>query len=260
MAKNIKREWADFGFDEKIKEKIKGGNVDDQNPNPIKPSDGEYLIEELACMPPIRNNKATLRLGSTVQWGEGYGAMRVVLSPLGSLKATIKRSINDLKGETKWICKKVYPLNNEFKQEKSCSLIYESTYREMDKKIDAPKEKYEDFDVLANYLINKCKRTFPSYCMFPTGFKQIREHYYKLMFEYKGSGLEAPSAKKVERFDIDLCFYPEKGLTRCWGYEINSAKNVRDWKIQPSEWDEYFAPTQDINEIVECVSNIFMTY
>lgn len=256
----IKREWADYGFDQKIYDKIRGGTVQMSGENPIIPSDGTTILENLYRLPSIGENKPTLRLGSAIQWGEGYGALRVVLSPIGSLKATVKRQINDLEGHVTWICKQVFPITNEVNEEYMSNTIYEAIEEQFKNDIDSPKNEYKEFERLANYLINNTKRHYPSYCMFPVGFKEVSKNYFKMIFEFKGHGVETPTVSRAEQFNIDLIFYPNKGLIRCYGYNIDSKKRVHNWKIQPSEWDEYFSPTQEIDEIVESIKNIFSTY
>ena len=96
--------------------------------------------------------------------------------------------------------------------------------------------------------------------MFPIGMYKKSENYHKYVFEFRGGGVEAPTAGRAEQFNIDLLWEPKRGLIRCWGYDIDSTTRQHSWKVQPSEWDEYFAPTQDTKEIVESISRIFMTY
>jgi hypothetical protein len=96
--------------------------------------------------------------------------------------------------------------------------------------------------------------------MFPIGMYKKSENYHKYVFEFRGHGVEAPTGGRAEQFNIDLSWNQNKGLIHCWGYNIDSTTRQHSWKVQPSEWDEYFAPTQDTKEIVESISRIFMTY
>jgi hypothetical protein len=64
----------------------------------------------------------------------------------------------------------------------------------------------------------------------------------------------------LKQFDIDLNFEKDKGLLRCWGYNITSPFKSSQWEIEPSEWDEKFSPKQPFEEIIECITKIFMQY
>jgi hypothetical protein len=96
--------------------------------------------------------------------------------------------------------------------------------------------------------------------MFAPKIKEMSDDYYKIYFGFKGHGVEAPSALRAEQFDIDIVFDKKKGLIRCWGYNIDSPTSQHKWAPQPSEWDEWFAPSQSIDEIVEAIINNLMVY
>lgn len=76
----------------------------------------------------------------------------------------------------------------------------------------------------------------------------------------RGAGVEAPTASRVEQFNINLQFDEQKGLIRCWGYDIASPTKQHKWLPQPSEWDEYFAPTQSLQEIENVIINSLLVY
>jgi hypothetical protein len=96
--------------------------------------------------------------------------------------------------------------------------------------------------------------------MFPKGLKKIKENYYKVFFEFKGSGAGAPGSIRAEQFNIDLAFDENKGLLKCWGYNIDSPMKQRLFIAQPSEWYEYFSPKEDKNKIIKCIIKTLMTY
>jgi hypothetical protein len=96
--------------------------------------------------------------------------------------------------------------------------------------------------------------------MFPVSLKEMNSNYYKLIFEFKGSGAGGPNSSIARQFDIDLSFNQEQGLIRCWGYDLSSSSAKRQLGIQPSEWDEYFSPNEDRKRIIEMITSTFMTY
>lgn len=127
--------------------------------------------------------------------------------------------------------------------------------------IDSAQRDYPEFSRLVEKMVSAVRRDYPSYCMFPAGLKKINENYFKIYFEFRGHGVLAPPRqKRMEQFDIDLFWDKSKGLVRCWGYNIESSLGQHDWTPAPSEWDEWFAPSQPIEEIIECVKRIFSTY
>jgi len=254
------KEWADFGFS-KQKDDCKKYTDDDQTP--LNPFDVQEMFDEMLRMPSINSHKAKKRWADTLEWGQDIGALLLDISPLGSFKITIRRKITDLQGEMRWICKKIISLNerNYNTDEGPRAVeVYEAVKDIGKQMIDSPKSDYEDFHTLVRHLFSQSRLHFPSYCMFSPKIKQINENYYKIYFDMKGHGVESPSATRVEQFNIDILMDKEKGLIRCWGYDVKSPTKGHKWEIVPSEWDEWYAPSQPIEEIVDIVINTLLFY
>lgn len=257
-------EMANYGFENSSNLGPVGGTRDVKGEDPYHPLNTEEIIDELVRQKPLGIYKPRSQ-PDIVEWGEHVGAMRVEFSPLGSYKAFVRRKIKDLKGENTWICKHIWPLQNESKHMDKEVPVAHEMYEHLEKLsmtlIDSPKKDFPEFDRLANKLISAVRMNYPSYCMFPAGMKKVNEDYYKVYFEFRGHGQQSPKDHgRVEQFDIDLFWDRKKGLIRCWGYNIESAKSQHSWIIQPSEFDEWFAPSQEPEEIIECVKKIFMGY
>lgn len=254
-------EWANFGFGREPENKPK---KIDNDAKPINPINCEIIMQELENMGPLGTYQPNHAWQDILEWGTEIGAMKIDVSPLGSYKIIARRKIKDIQGENTWICKYIFPLNEHDDDKNEISLAH--TIREQMEKItfetlDSPKRgDYPDFAYLVDKITTAVRYNYPSYCMFPKGVKKINEDYYKIYFEFKGHGVEAPTRGRAEQFDIDLLWDRKKGLIRCWGYDIDSSVGQHSWKPQPSEWDEWFAPSQPIEEIIECVTRIFMTY
>lgn len=261
----IYKEWADYGFEKKSILGPQGGTQPIKGDVPLNPLKPEQIIDELTHLGPLGIYEPRAR-PDIVEWGQDFGAMRVEFSPLGSSKIFARRQIKDLKGEATWVCKFVWPMTNENKiNDKEATVahdIYENLQKLSMTMIDSPKRSYPDFEKLVNKITDSVRMEYPSYCMFPAGSKKINEHYFKIYFEYRGHGQARMRHRNArsEQFDIDIFWDKQKGMLRVWGYNIDSESSQHSWKVQPSEWDEWFAPTQPIEEIVECVSKMFLTY
>ena len=88
----------------------------------------------------------------------------------------------------------------------------------------------------------------------------MNSDYYKIDFEFRGSGAGSPNQSTALQFNIDIIFDKEKGLIRCWGYDIDSPSNKKQFNIKPSEWDEYFSPQESNSKIISIITTTFMTY
>jgi hypothetical protein len=258
-------EWADYGFDRKSVLGPQGGTQEIKGDSPLTPVKSEEIIQELVHLGKLGIYKPRSR-PDIVEWGEEVGAMRVEFTPIGSSKIIGRRKIKDIKGEQTWVCKYVWPLTAENKlNDKETSVAHE-IHEELEKlsmtMIDSPKIFYPEFARLVDKLTTAVRLDYPSYCMFPAGYKKINEDYYKIYFEYRGHGQNRMRNRNArsEQFDIDIFWDQKKGLVRIWGYNIDSQASQHSWQVQPSEFDEWFAPSQDVDDIIDCVKKLFLTY
>lgn len=262
----VLKEWADFGFEKRladIKANELGGTVPHEGSGPIDPIDPEMIVNELIRLPALGYFSARSKMSNILEWGYDVGALQVFISPLGSYKTIVRRKTRDLQGEATWVCKEVIDFNeNEHNQDEIplAHKIYDCLDGLHKQEYDSPKSEYKDFDKLAHSLFNEVKRHYPAYCMFPIGMKKMDEGYYKIIYEFRGHGVEAPTRGRAEQFNIDLFWDKNKGLIKCWGYNIDSKIGQHTWTVQPSDFEEWFAPTQEIKKIVEAVRTILMTY
>ena len=262
------KEWADFGWGKTLADKDAlmgdmGGTVPHEGSGPIDPVDAEIIMNELVRLPPIGFFNARSKMSNVLEWGYNVGAMQVYLSPLGSYKSILRRKTKDLEGEITWICHEVIDFDENEHNQNEIPLahkIYDCLLEINKQEYDSPKMIYEEFDRLAYKLFNEVKRHYPAYCMFPIGMKKMDEGYYKIIYEFRGHGVETPGQGRAEQFNIDLLWDKKKGLVHCWGYNIDSKVRQHSWAVQPSDFDEWFAPTQSIEKIVKNVKTMFMTY
>lgn len=263
MELNFKKwalaEWAKFGFEKE--RMISRKNAKDENP--INPIDSHQIIDELRRMPALGFDRPHHVWTDVIQWGDHPGSLRIDISPLGSYKVLMRRKMSDLQGETTWICVGVLNLNETSHNTNEVAIahkVYEQLKTIHTQLPHGASHECPAFEKIVWSLYDATRKDYPDYYMFPTGIKKINENYYKLIFEFRGHGVESPTRGRAEQFNIDIFWDKEKGLVRCWGYNIDSKIRQHTWTVQPSEWDEYFSPTQPVNEITTIVTKILSTY
>lgn len=259
-------EMADYGFNYNNLSKPKGGTdvmLGDQLFNKL---DGSKIISELSRLPALGPNIPYRKWHDSVQYGTGPGSLQVSITPLGSMRVVIRRSSNDLLGEQIWLCHKVIPLDDIKSENKEISIaqeVYGDLQEVSNLSIYGPAANYDGLEKLAWRLWSAAKKEHPSYIMFPTKITKQNENYYKLVFEFRGHGVTRPNVGRqgrAEQFDIDLIWDKPKGLLRCIGYNIDSCIGQHSWTIQPAEFNEYFSPHQENDEIIENIIKTFMQY
>lgn len=256
-------EMADYGYSRDTYKPNLRPVLGMPNERPLKPINTEGVMEVLKRLPPIGSLRPKWSWQDIMEWGEEVGAVKINVSPYGSYKITTRRKIYDLEGTERWICKAITPLNTEqfasSQEEVLAHYLYENVQKISQEQIERAQDDCPNFDRICNGLTVKCRQQHPLVMLY-RGTKRIHEHYFKIIFEYRGQGVEGPGQKRYEQFDINLLFDPKIGLIRCWGAEIESSKGEHQWQVSPSQWDEYFSPTQNKDEIIENVRKILSTY
>jgi hypothetical protein len=247
-----------FGF-ERERERFRQNVIIDEDP--LKPLMSEKVLDELERhslgIKPARRSWSDL-----VEWGDGgLGTLQVSMSPVGSLSATIRRKINDLEGNEVWVCKHIYPMKDNLigKEMNLAHDVLENVQKIDMAMVDMPSHDYKEMNYLANQLYGQIKLRRPPIFM-QTNMKKMAENVFLFYLEPTGTGVEAPTADRLEQFNINLTYSPKTGLIRCWGNDVLSPTKGHKWELQPSEWDEYFCPSQPRKEIVESIINALSVY
>lgn len=254
-------EWKDiFGFDQEVADRQEKNKTSNDEP-PIEPIDSELFLSELNRMS-LGTRKPLWDWHNKVQWGESrVGAIMADVSPLGSSKVFIRRLAADLQGDPIWICKAVVPLEELDHNKTETSLAHDlfRMIEEVDhQEIDSPSKDYKDFRKLSQTLMTAARTRAPSIFVYE-GAKQMDDHWTMVYFSYRGAG-QGGSGIKLEQFNVNLTFDPENGILRSWGNEVSSSKVGGKWQLSPSEWDEYFLPSQPMKEVVDVIINALSTY
>lgn len=259
-------EMADYGFDQDMRNKPRGGTEAMDDDTTFKRLDGSKIITELAKLPALGPNKPNQIWNDVVQWGKGEGAIQCGVSPLGSMRVVVRRMTKDLQGEATWICHRVVPLGDNKAEDKEISIahdVYDQLTEVSKEMVPGPDKEYGELERLSWKLWAAAKRDHPSYCMFPIGLRKQNENYYKMVFEFRGHGVlrqKAGRPSRAEQFNIDLIWDAKKGLIRVMGYDIDSTLGQHSWQVKPSEFNEWFSPKQEHEQIIKNVVKIFLQY
>lgn len=251
-----------FGF--KRQPEIKADDTEGENP--LKPINADIIIEEM-MKSEVGGIEPFSAYPDQIQWGVDTGAVRMVISPLGSFKSIIRKLHLNLLGEEVWVCKKVIPYRDmkhasEEYDERLAGTLLEDVVKSHKDPVSAPNDNYEGLERLVTRIYREATRAniMPN-IFIPMGIRQVvKNKNYLMHFECRGHGVEAPNSGRLEAFLIDMSYDPKTGMIRSFGHDVQSKVKGHVWYPQPSEWDEYFSPSQPEEEIISCVADAFSTY
>lgn len=237
---------------------------------PMEPLQIETTLDEIVNLGKIGTKEPVKDFGSLVTYGDKnqIGSIQIKFSPFGSCRATIMRRISDLEGEPTWITRYAVPVINDYNHlseediavEKMLAVRVHEIADYLDKTpFESPSSKYEKLEELVIMIATNMKLKHPKVMNFQGVMKQ-NENTYIIYFSYNGYGIEAPGQRKVNQFNVYVEFIKHKGLIRSWGAEHSAPHLLYNYEPQTPEWDEYFSPDQNKNEIVTVLENIFKTY
>jgi len=250
-----------FGFEREPKEKPKS-----QDESPIIRIDSEIMIETM-LKSDINGQEPFSAFADQIQWGRHPGAVKMVISPLGSFKSIIRKLQVNLEGNEVWVCKSIMPYNdimhaNVAFDEAFAMNIFEHIEKVHKMEIDAPDRNWSGLERLTLKTASLCRRKdiIPEIFIYK-GIKQIiKNENYLIYFECRGQGVEAPGSARLEQFIIDMSYNKSTGMVRSFGHDVQSPMKRHLWYNQPSEWDEYFSPSQEPREIAEAIGAALSTY
>jgi hypothetical protein len=251
------KEYADFGF-EKNKTKPKSANGTDL---PIKAVNVEAVIRQMREQK-VGEKFSQQRYFSDLQWGEGVGAVRMVISPFGGTKAIFHKLTTDLSGDPLWICKKVVEIKEKYDNDKEGSLEVDLLHalNEVDQGgVDAPNSDYEDLEDLTIRMSSRIRRDMPQWFVFE-GIRKVDDNQYIIRFGCRGQGQGRLPMKHLWEFIVDVSYNAEKGYIRTIGCDVKTQIKHNDWALGHAEFNELFVPSQPMEEIITCVSAIVATY
>jgi hypothetical protein len=245
-----------FGF-----ERSKHADRRPQSCNLTKTLNSDEIVSELVRMP-LGTRQPILEWTDTVTWGGGLpGTIRLVVSPIGSYKATIRKLISDSTGQATWVCKRIYPLNLKEKRTEQdwVQIIYEDVRKISQEGQDGSEHKFPKLERMVVNLASKIKQYAPMVFIYE-GIRKSDDDNYIIYMGYRGQGVQRRQQRRCEQFNISVSYIKDRGLLHVWGYDITSPLRGHKWEVQPAEWNEYFTPSQKPEEIIEAIVSAVRSY
>lgn len=238
----------------------------DKEEGPIIPMKADFLIEEM-LRNKINGMEAFSAYPDQIQWGREPGAVRMVISPLGSFKSIIRKLQRNLLGEDVWVCKMIVPykdlMHSDFIFDESfAGELFTKVEKIFEDSINAPAADYQGLRSLSTKLHGRAMRrdVLPA-VMIPIGMREVKQNeHYIIHFECRGHGVETPGSGRLEAFLIEMTYDPRTGMIRSFGHDVQSPTKGHVWYPQPSEWDEQYSPSQTQDEIISSITNALSTY
>lgn len=225
------------------------------------------VVVEYMMSRPIRGFKPVALFSNEIQWGEGTGAVKMKLSPMGSFKVMIRKLQPNLEGVQTWVCKRIVSYKEIFHSTRRFDEGIAEDMMEIvegveSQDINAPDPEYDGIEGLTRRMARRVSRpdVMPEIFIYMGVRPAKNPNNWLIVFECRGHGVEAPEGHRLEQFHINMSHNPATGMIRCFGQNIESHKKVHEWAPQPSEWDEYFSTSQPEDEIIGAVASAFMTF
>lgn len=256
--KNWLLEHDIFGFEKDIrKEDPSQSELDNK---PIKQFDTDLMIEYLSKRK-LGVFKPVVNFMNEIQWGDRSGAVKLIIAPKYSF--TIKKLGFDLEGHSRWVTKKFFQLNRRgfggF-EEVVADEIYDEIETASSTPLEAPQKEYDQLSNLVQNISTKMRRVAKDIFIYE-GIKKMNNNNYIIIFGVRGHGLEAPSQRRVEEVLTQVMFDERAGVIRITNYKVLSkVGGPHSWILQPSDFDLFFFPTQDRDEISETIATQMKYY
>lgn len=246
-----------FGFDRKKKEDPLTQELENE---PLKQFNIELMMDHLARKK-VGVHSPYMKFMNEIQWGDRPGAIKLEIAPRMSF--FVKKMAFDKLGQTRWVTKKMFQLNRNGYggyEDAVANEIYEVIQQADKSGIPSAKESYDDLEHLVHDVAKKMKKVAKPMFLYD-GIKKVGNENYVISFSLRGSGVEAANHLRIEEMLTQLTYDKEAGSIRVTNYKVaSSVGGEHSWKIQPSDLDLYFFPSQDRDEIAETVAVHFKYY
>ncbi len=197
---------------------------------------------------------------NTVEWGKGEGALRIFVTP--DLHIEIARLHHDLEGTPTWVTKKLFLLNRSGyggNEEFIVQEILQQLKLVNKSQQDSPDRKYKGLEDLVVSMTNEIRKTGRTIFLFDH-IRKVNEHEYIIKMNLRGQGLEAPNHQRVIQNETLVSFNPNTGRIRATNRNIETPVGKWKWEIMPSDKDQYFFPSQPVDEITKVVATAMRWY
>jgi hypothetical protein len=237
-----------FGFERGKEEALTNDELDNK---PLKSFDTDLMMRYLSRHK-IGVSEAYVPFMNEVRWGEGYGAVRLEVTP--RMLFLIQREGKDIEGNPRWITKQTFQLNRRGYggyEEAVAAEVYDYVKLVSESGLEGPNPKWDGLASLTDHMATKLRRCAQPKFLF-RGIKKVVENNYQIIFEVGAQGVQSPGQMRVEQVVVDLSYDPACGTLRIRNYAIESkVGRERSWRPQPSYLDTWHFPAQDRSEICE---------
>jgi hypothetical protein len=227
---------------------------------PIERFDVEEMMELLARKS-LGTMKAEITFPNVIQWGNQPGCVKLEVDP--GYRFYVKKLGIDKEGNHRWVTKKMFQLNrNGFGgyEDSVAQEVFEQLESAAKSMIEAPPEDYKDLSNLAERIYTKMKRSAKE-IFFPEGIKKLHDDCYVIKFGVRGQGLEARNQQRVEQNQTMITYDRHQGTIRVINYNLlSNTGGPHEFRIPPSDFECYFFPSQDRDEISEVVATRMRYY
>jgi hypothetical protein len=253
-------EWADFGLDRLPRGKVL--DRPDTEEKPLQPLNIEYVCNYLGKHK-LGVKEAYEPYFGELQWGTGPGAIKLVFGPWRGLRAVIRRESIDIKGQKKWLCKKVLEVRNYYdKHEDTLTQNLLKLLEEVDKgQIEAPDKDFNGLERLVLHMSHELRRNTSQRIFIYEGIRRIvtNEHYI-IHFGCTGMGVQRLGQKRLDQLQLEVRHDKESGFIKVTLQEIGDKITSHGWKIDPPQFTEYYSPAQPREEIIGTVLSLLNSY
>lgn len=234
---------------------------------PIKSFNLQRMIEMLSKFD-LGFKKAQSKFMNECQWGANVGAVRAVVTPRLNLK--IQRLHYDLESNPVWIMKKHFAIddaNYAGKEDIVAQEIYDQVKNVNDEQMENPIKDVELNELVS--LLNIKMKGFTSSTLLPEHqLKKNSETEYTIYYYLRGGGASGftggSSVHNIMEVAINLSQNKNRGLIKAMVTVVtklsSGSSGGGSWVLMPSDFEEYFMPTQSKKEIVESILTALKMY
>lgn len=206
----------------------------------------------------LNGKPAQERFDDEIRWGHTTGATRIKITPNGNV--VIGRQTNNLQGNTVWVCKRVYKINDSDFAGKEDALANDIMKRVEDtakEPIDGGMRNWKNLVDLVKETAKELQGSIPGLFMYED-IKKVNDTNYIIYFSLRGVG----QGKIVRRrfragyspfLDIDMSYDNDTGFIRVILTTTTIEAEGGAWDVDIPFFDEKFAPTQKSEEVIRAI-------
>lgn len=234
---------------------------------PIERLNVQRVMEELAKND-LGIKKASLKFFNECQWGTNVGAVRAIITPKINVK--IQKLHKDLEGNNVWIMKKYFfidDVNYAGKEDVVALEIFDQIRNVNIEELDKPESKIS-LKELVQSLSSKMNNLESNTLLSTHEIKKTSENEYNLFYYLKGGGRTGYSGsgtvKSIMEVVVNLSAQKYTGLIKAMVTVVSNmdsgGKGGGTWVLMPSDFEEYFMPSQGKKEIIESIITALKTF